>query len=69
VNKYVIMLNYAARGLVILVGIFWVSGFIPAVSFDTNVRMFGVVFILFGVYRVAMFWSQQQEYNRYNDDE
>ncbi|MFY7998677.1 MAG: hypothetical protein ACOVSW_08760 [Candidatus Kapaibacteriota bacterium] len=68
-NKYVLILNYAARGLVMLIGLLWVFGWIPAVTFDPNVRMFGVVFILFGAYRLATFWSQHQEYKRYNNDE
>jgi hypothetical protein len=68
-NKYVILLNYAARGMVIVIGLLWVSGLIPALNFDPNVRMFGLIFILFGVYRVAMFWAQVQEQKRYRDDE
>ena len=67
-NKYVLILNYATRALVVLIGLAWVSGAIPAVSFDPNVRMFGVVFILFGAYRLATFWAQHQEYKRYNND-
>jgi hypothetical protein len=54
--------------MVVLIGLAWVSGLFPALSFDPNVRMFGIVFILFGVYRLATFWSQHQEYKRYNND-
>ncbi len=67
-NKYVVILNYATRGMVVLIGLAWVSGLFPALSFDPNVRMFGIVFILFGAYRLATFWSQHQEYKRYNND-
>jgi hypothetical protein len=68
-NKYIVILNYAARGMVIAIGLLWVSGLIPALNFDPTVRMFGLVIMLFGVYRMAMFWAQQQEYKRYKDDE
>jgi hypothetical protein len=54
--------------MVMVLGVAWVAGWIPAVSFDPNVRMFGVVVILFGVYRLATFWAQHQEYKRYNDE-
>ena len=67
-NKYVLLLNYSTRALVVLIGLAWVLGVIPAVSFDPNVRMFGVVFILFGANRLATFWAQHQEYKRYNND-
>ncbi|MBD1211029.1 MAG: hypothetical protein H9535_21565 [Ignavibacteria bacterium] len=67
-NKYVVILNYATRSMVVIIGLAWVSGLIPALSFDPNVRMFGVVFILFGAYRIATFWAQHQEYKRYNND-
>lgn len=67
-NKYVVLLNYVARAMVMLLGVAWVAGWIPAVSFDPNVRMFGVVVILFGVYRLATFWAQHQEYKRYRDE-
>ncbi len=68
-SRFALILNYAARGMVILVGILWVSGLIPAVNYDTNLKMFGVVFILFGFYRVATFYTQQMEYKRHQDDE
>jgi hypothetical protein len=31
--------------------------------------MFGVVIILFGIYRVAMYWNQRQAAKRYEDFE
>jgi hypothetical protein len=67
-NKYVLILNYSARSLVILIGLAWIMGWLPAVGTDPNIRMFGVVFILFGIYRLATFWAQHQEYKRYRRD-
>jgi hypothetical protein len=69
VNRWLLILNYAARGMVVVVGIIWVSGLIPGFRYDTNLRMFGVVFILFGFYRLATFYTQQMEYKRYRDDD
>lgn len=66
-NKFIVGLNYAARGMVALVGVLWVSGVIPGFNSDVNVRMFGIVIILFGVYRVAMYWNQRQA-EQHNED-
>ncbi|TAE30727.1 MAG: hypothetical protein EAZ92_04130 [Candidatus Kapaibacterium sp.] len=66
-NKFIVYLNYAARGMVGLVGVLWVSGLVPMVNGDVNVRMFGIVIILFGVYRVAMYWNQRQQEARYEE--
>jgi hypothetical protein len=66
-SRFVVWLNYAARGMVALVGVLWVSGLIPGFNSDVNIRMFGIVIILFGVYRVAMYWNQRQAEERYED--
>lgn len=63
-NKTLLIVNYAARGLVLLIGIIWVSGLLPGIGDDTNLRMFGLVFILFGLYRLATFYTQQMDYQR-----
>lgn len=68
-NKTLLIVNYAARGLVLLIGIVWVSGFLPGIGDDTNLRMFGLVFILFGLYRLATFYTQQMDYQRQLRDE
>jgi hypothetical protein len=68
-NPFIVWLNYAARGMVALIGVLWVSGLVPTVKDDVNVRMFGVVIILFGIYRVAMYWNQRQAAKRYEDFE
>jgi hypothetical protein len=70
-NKFLVWLNYASRGMVVLIGIFWVSGFfgfIPSMNNDNGIRIFGVVIILFGVYRLAMYWNQRQMEERYYDE-
>jgi hypothetical protein len=68
-NKWLLYFNYATRGMVVLIGLIWVAGIVPLVRYDTNLRMFGVVFILFGVYRLATFYTQQMEYKRYRDED
>jgi hypothetical protein len=68
-NKWLLILNYAARGMVVVVGLIWVSGLLPGIGHDVNLRMFGIVFILFGLYRLATFYTQQIEYRRYQHDE
>jgi hypothetical protein len=67
-NRWFLIINYAARGLVLVVGILWVSGLVPVVGNDSNLRMFGIVFILFGLYRLATFYTQQMEHKRSHDE-
>jgi hypothetical protein len=68
VSKTFLIINYASRGLLIVVGLVWVSGFIPQLAYDTNLRMFGLVFILFGFYRLATFYTMRLEQERYERD-
>jgi len=68
------IINYAVRGLIIVVGLVLLSGIaIP----DSNENKFltqvmGVVFIIWGIYRVVLYNSNYKRYKRYKnleDDE
>lgn len=63
--QYLVILNYCVRGMVALVGVGIL--FIPSsmVNTDTTMlRTMGIVFVLFGVYRVASFYHQQNQQKR-----
>lgn len=61
------VINYAVRGLIIVVGLILISGiFIP----DTNENKFltqvmGAVFIIWGIYRIVLYKSNYKKYQRY----
>ena len=62
------VLNYAIRGLTIVIGIILLSGGISSQYYDESVsRVLGVVLILFGIYRIVLYHFQQQRRDR--DDE
>ncbi|MFP4527076.1 MAG: hypothetical protein ACLFQX_00885 [Candidatus Kapaibacterium sp.] len=64
------IINYTVRGMIVVIGILLVSGVLmPEGADDTLIRVMGVIFILFGAYRIAMFRSQQQRYLSYEEEE
>jgi hypothetical protein len=66
-EMYSKLLNYGIRIAMIIVGLLMAVGFFTAPGRDeTLMRMLGIVLILFGVYRIAMYHNAQKR--RYDDD-
>lgn len=59
------VLNYSIRALIILVGIFMLFIYTPPKpNIDmTFVRTMGGIMILFGVYRIVIYYYEQKKYN------
>jgi len=57
------IINYGVRILIILLGIVLLSGvFMPEGSDPTMMMIFGIVFILFGFYRLALYRANRKRY-------
>ncbi len=62
------ILNYSVRGAMVVFGLLMVFGVFTAPRQDPSLmRMMGIVMILFGVYRMAMYYTKQQQ--RRHDEE
>jgi hypothetical protein len=58
------IINYIIKIAIIIIGIIFISGIIPAPNSDTTMlRVMGGVFILFGVYRIVLYRMKYKEYN------
>lgn len=63
------IINYGIRILIILLGLLSVSGILmPEDSDPTMMRVFGVVFVLFGFYRLALYRANKKRYNSIKDE-
>lgn len=59
------IINYSIRILIILLGLVFVSGLLmPEGSDPTMMRVFGVVFVLFGFYRLALYRANRKRYKQ-----
>lgn len=67
------IINYIVRIAIIVIGIIFVSGIVAPPNSDTTLfRVMGGVFILFGIYRIAIYRMKYKEYNfrdKDNEDE
>lgn len=64
------IINYAVKLLIVVFGILILFGIILK-TMDTNMRIvFGIVFILFGIYRLTIYYSKEKKYRfmDYGDD-
>ena len=62
------IINYGIRILIILLGLVFVSGyFMPEDSDPTMMRVFGIIFVLFGFYRLALYRAHKKRYSSKND--
>lgn len=64
-NLLLDIINYAVRSLIIVIGFIMVTGlFLDADSFDdfTVIRVVGVVFILFGFYRILLYRANKKRF-------
>ena len=63
------IINYGIRILIILIGLLFVSGILmPEDSDPKMMRVFGVVFVLFGFYRLALYRAKKKRYNSIKDE-
>ncbi len=65
------IINYGARTLIIIVGILLVTGYLdpPGYADTTFIRVLGAVAILFGIYRIVIYYSQIKRQERYEEME
>ena len=58
------IINYITRILIVIIGIVFTSGLIvPADGDVTRFRVMGIVFILFGIYRIAIYRMKTKQYD------
>lgn len=58
------IINYSVKALIIVVGILLLSGALSFNDSDTALmRVFGIVLILFGLYRIVLFRTKSKKYN------
>lgn len=63
------ILNYGIRGIIVILGVLIISGVILG-EIDTQMRIvFGTVFVLFGVYRLTMYYTQEKRYKFMDEEE
>lgn len=61
------ILNYTVRGAIVLIGVLLLTGVLFPKNADTQMmKVFGVIFILFGLYRMAMYYSNTKRYKTYD---
>lgn len=59
------IINYLVRGLIVVIGLLLVLGWLlPPKTEPGLMRTFGVVFILFGLYRVVSYYTAQKRLQR-----
>jgi hypothetical protein len=64
------IINYSVRGIILLIGVLLVSGVMfPDYNDSGLYRVMGFVFILFGLYRLILYYTQQKRLKRENDNE
>lgn len=65
------IINYAVRGLIIIVGIILISGVMIPDSNENKylTQVMGAVFIIWGVYRIVLYKTQYKKYHRNRERE
>lgn len=65
------IINYAVRGLIVIVGIILISGVLIPDSNENKylTQVMGAVFIIWGVYRIVLYKSQYKKYHRNRERE
>jgi hypothetical protein len=61
------IVNYFVRGIIVIIGIILVSGVLKPQG-DTSyfMQVMGVIFLLFGTYRLISYYSASQKYKSLN---
>jgi hypothetical protein len=63
------ILNYTVRAVVVVIGILLLSGIIlPTLDIQMRI-MSGSIFVLFGIYRLSMYYTQQKRYKFMDEDD
>ncbi|MCL2038945.1 MAG: hypothetical protein FWG85_00780 [Bacteroidetes bacterium] len=63
------IINYIVKISIIIIGIVFIIGVIPAAKEDAVLfRVMGGVFVLFGVYRIVLYRMKYKEYNFKNNE-
>ena len=58
-----VIFNYAVRVIIICLGIIMVSGLaLPISNDDGMLRIIGIIFILFGTYRIILYHNNRKRY-------
>ncbi len=64
------ILNYGVRLLIVVLGIAILLGYILPPNVESQIRwVFGIIFILFGIYRLSMYWTQEKRYKFMDEDD
>ena len=64
------IVNYTIRALIVIVGILLVSGVLSSPEWDDSfLRIMGIIFILFGIYRIVLYKNQIKKYNFLKDED
>jgi hypothetical protein len=64
------VLNYLTRGVIVVIGLLLLLGWLLPPKADAGMmRTFGIVFILFGLYRIVSYYSAQKRLQRENERE
>ncbi len=65
-----IIINYTVRGGIIVLGVLLIAGVIDFGDSDrTLMRAFGVICVLFGIYRISIYRMQQKKYSFLEEEE
>jgi len=64
------VINYSIRILIVLIGIILISGLLPTHGFQNErmVKVFGGIFILYGVYRIVVYKARLKQLKREEDE-
>ena len=66
------IINYFVKGLIILIGLLFIifgGDMMPNNADPIMFRVFGVIFILFGIYRVLLYRANKKKYKFRNDED
>jgi hypothetical protein len=64
------IVNYIVRIGIIVIGIVLVSGLIAPQNGDTTLyRVMGIIFILFGTYRIVLYRMKSKQYSSFFENE
>ncbi len=62
-------INYFIRGLIIVIGILLLRGILYSSRWDDSfLKIMGIIFILFGIYRIILYRNQIKKY-KFLDEE
>lgn len=64
------IINYSIRVMIVVIGILLVTGVFSSPEWDVSfIRIMGIVFILFGGYRIIIYRSQLKRYRFEKEEE